>query len=99
MQYRAGATLDLEHDIAASINPLSTSPPSTHFRCPLLALSSGNLRSRFAVDEIWGALARDAESVRSVEVPNSGHYVVNEQLEYTSQEVNAWLEKWFTGKA
>lgn len=98
MQYRAGATLDLEHDLAASINPLSGSPPAPLFRCPLLVLSSGNLRSRFAVDDIWGALAKDAESVRSVEVLDSGHYVVNEQPEKIAEEVRAWLKKWFEGK-
>lgn len=59
----------------------------------------GNLRVRFDVDEIWGALARDPESVRSVEIPKSCHFIVNEQSETTAEEVNAWLEKWFVEKA
>lgn len=98
-QYRAGATVDLEHNLAASINPLSASLPSTRLRCPLLVLYAENLRVRFNVDEIWDALAKDAESVRNVEVPNLGHFIVNEQPETTAEELNTWLEKWFVEKA
>lgn len=96
-QYRAGATIDIEHDFAASINPLTdqtTSRDAPPISCPLLVLTSGGLRSRYDVDAIWGAISVP-EKFRSVEVLNSGHFVVNEQPQQTAEELRNWLVKWF----
>ncbi|KAI5120486.1 hypothetical protein M0805_006506 [Coniferiporia weirii] len=99
--YRAGATHDLQDDIASSISPLA--PPTASslpvFTCPLLILSSYHLRRRFDVDAIWTALGTPGK-VKSIQVGDetTGHFLVNERQEETGRHMRAWLSDLFEGK-
>jgi haloacetate dehalogenase len=87
--YRAGATHDLEHDLASGINP---SAPTPVFQIPLLVLSSMHLRRRFPVDDIWESLASEG-MVKSYQIGdnNTGHFLVNESQSEVGQRTREWL--------
>ena len=111
MQYRAGATFDVDDDFESGVNPplpepslsqfppRSASPSSPPFTCPLLVLSSIHLRSRFDVDKIWKELGKPG-LVDSFQIGDegTGHFLVNEAHEETAKRTNEWLEKHWGGK-
>lgn len=94
LKYRAGATHDVNDDIASSINPVEGKVPTGPglIQQPLLILSSVHLRRRFDVDGIWKSLAAPGK-VTSYQIGDetTGHYLVNERQEETGQRTREWL--------
>jgi haloacetate dehalogenase len=94
--YRAGATIDIQHDAAANIIP--GKPPvseSAPIRVPLLVLYSEGLGRRFDVKTIWASLSQPKLlTVAQVEtLATCGHFVVNEAQKETGKLTQGWLEK------
>ncbi|KAJ1309079.1 hypothetical protein OPQ81_004758 [Rhizoctonia solani] len=100
--YRAGATVDIEDDLASGIDPTTfernkrdsgtTESRISVFSMPVLVLSSMHLRRRFPVDEIWGSLCtRHALTCAQVGDEGTGHFFVNEVTEETLSVSLPWL--------
>lgn len=102
--YRAGATVDIEYDLASGIDPATFDRNKQDakssglesrlpvFSVPVLALSSMHLRRRFPVDEIWGSLCSRHE-LTSLQVggEGTGHFFVNEATKETIEAAVPWL--------
>jgi haloacetate dehalogenase len=82
--YRAAATIDLEHDRASRAAGLK-------IRCPLLALwgAKGKIGQWYAPLEIWQAYAEAPVSGHAV---NSGHYLAEEAPEEVLAALRAFLD-------
>lgn len=94
LKYRAGATHDVNDDIASSINPVEGKVPTGPglLQQPLLILSSVHLRRRFDVDGIWKSLAAPGKVTNyQIGDETTGHYLVNERQEETGQRTREWL--------
>jgi haloacetate dehalogenase len=77
--YRAGATIDLEHDRADADAQLS---------CPVLVLySASGIGSQYDVPRIW---SRRGDDVRS-EAIGCGHFIAEEQPETTAARLGAFF--------
>ena len=95
LQYRAGATHDVEDDKNSGINPVTrpASEAAPAFKRPLLILYSHHLGRRFDVGGIWRELSHpDKVSVHQVGDETTGHFIVNEKQEETGKRLREWLD-------
>jgi len=98
--YRAGATIDIEDDIASGVAPESVAGGQKReegqrpFDLPLLVLSSAHLRRRFPVDETWRSLSH-SEKIDTYQVGDegTGHFLVNEEQVVTGLRMREWLRQ------
>ncbi|BGP07415.1 Fluoroacetate dehalogenase [Rhodotorula toruloides] len=107
--YRAGATIDLEHDEVDGDHILSPSSPQQPSRLsiPLLALWCPGLQATGSsipaeqeaggVEGIWKARGPEGEKTRAkeVETEGAGHFLPTEAKEEVGREIEKWLERWF----
>jgi len=101
--YRAGASLDLEDDLAQGIVPpilesQLSQPADKPIGVPFLVLwSSVHLRRRFAVDDIWASVC-PPKYLRSLQVGDdtTGHFFPNEEPEDTLRKTLPWLEEFWS---
>lgn len=89
--YRAGASIDLDHDIADE-ETVRGDGTEADVTCDLLVLFSVHLSRRFNVARIWEKLAK--KGLRSVKVGDeqTGHFLPVEAIEQTTQEMVDWMK-------
>jgi len=82
--YRAGASIDIEHD----------SDPNSVVHCPILVLTGAHLSNRVDVEGIWKAERLDAQklTVLSVGDDHVGHFIPYEAAEDCATKLVTWLE-------
>ncbi|KAK4705204.1 haloacetate dehalogenase, partial [Phenoliferia sp. Uapishka_3] len=84
--YRAGASIDLDHDEEDEKNGTET------ITCPLLSLYSVHLGDRFDVDGVWAKIAKGSFRSKKVGDKETGHFLPLEAVEETTREVVQWLK-------
>jgi haloacetate dehalogenase len=84
--YRAGASIDQDHDKEADKSTVS---------CETLILYGQHLRQRYDVEKIWREEKLDQKKVKFKKVGNSdiGHFIPLEAAAECAMEVKAWLEQ------
>jgi haloacetate dehalogenase len=85
--YRAGASIDLDHDEEDEKNG------TDGVDCPVLVLASHSLFQRFEVKKIWENIARqEGARVKQIGDEGVGHFFPLERGEETSQAVVDWIQ-------
>lgn len=107
--YRAGATVDLEHDEADGdhvLSPTSSLRPP-RLAIPFLALWCKGLQATGSsipaeqeaggVEGIWRARGPEGERTRAkaVETEGAGHFLPTEATDEVGREIEQWLARWF----
>jgi len=87
--YRAGATIDVDHDREQGIDPAKEA--KAVFKIPVLVLASHHLRRRHDVDGIWKGLV-EGDHLQTEQI-GQGHFLVNEEPEETAKTTVVWLNK------